>query len=260
MTVQSLLESGLAGEAIPSLVRTAMREHEPDGTFEQYFNAVDAACDAVKPIFDTTNYFNTYRKLAENDNWFAVSLIKAAEREGEGATRLWSLSACSSDEREAQLIKRHAIDESGHSVAYLSLLDMVFPEAVDSDFRVQLKGLSPYYKMSDTPVEGANPEYAHNPTIDDYIQMNIAEIRTTIHHLLQREALWKYCPEESVSRVEGVLNKLLRDELAHVSYTGALIEEKVRELGAEKINRYYERRLRDFHEITHEEVKNLEFD
>lgn len=260
MTVQSLLESGLDGEAISTLVRTAMREHEPNGTFENYFEAVDAAGAAVKPLFDTTTYFETYRKLAENDNWFAVSLIKAAEREGEGATRLWSLSACSSDEREAQLIKRHAIDESGHSVAYLSLLDLVFPDAVDSEFRGELKALSPYYKMADTPVEGANPEYAHDPTIDDYIQMNIAEIRTTIHHLLQREALWKYCPPENVSRVEGILNKLLRDELAHVSYTGALIEEKVSELGLAKIKSYYERRLRDFHEITQEEVKNFEFD
>ena len=260
MAARDLIGSGLAGESIPALVRTAMAEHHPNGTFDNYYAAVDAASATVKPVFDTTDYFDFYRNLAENGSWFALSLLKAAEREGEGATRLWSLSACSDDEREAELIKRHAIDESGHSVAYLSLLDHVFPDAVDSDFRTELKALSPYYKMSDTPEKGANPDYAHNPTVDDYIQMNIAEIRTTIHHLLQREAIDKYCPEESRSRVEHILDKLLRDELAHVAYTGVLIEEKVQELGAEKVNRMYERRLRDFHDITQEEVQRREFD
>lgn len=260
MSLQNLLSTGLEGDRINDLVKTAMNELQSDRDFDNYIGIVEESAEQVRPIFDSTSYFDEYRHIAENPDWFATSLLKAAEREGEGATRLWALSACSQDEREAELIKRHAIDESGHSVAYLSIFDYIFPDAVDPDFRKQLKALSPYYKMSDTPHEGANKDYAHNPTIDDYIQMNIAEIRTTIHHLLQREAIAIYCPEESRSRVNSLLDKLLRDELNHVAYTGELIEEYIGRLGRDKVARLYQRRLADFHDVTQEEVASAEFD
>ena len=41
-----------------------------------------------------------------------------------------------SPDDDQQLLKRHAVDESRHSLAYLALFDLTFPGAVSSQFRV----------------------------------------------------------------------------------------------------------------------------
>jgi hypothetical protein len=77
-----------------------------------------------------------------------ISLMTNAQREGDGATRLWTLSACASDMQEKALLKRHAVDESNHAMWYLALLDLVFPGSVEETFHAELRTLSPAYSMS----------------------------------------------------------------------------------------------------------------
>ena len=75
------------------------------------------------------------------------------------------------------------------------------------------------------PVPGS--PYAKEPSLDDFIQMNIAEIWTTIHHLMQRRALVAHCASDSMSRITTIQEALLRDEVRHVAYTAVLIERRM---------------------------------
>jgi hypothetical protein len=212
------------------------------------------------PPYGEESYERIFRAAAAEGQWLAISLIANAEREGDGATRLWSLAACSPEGEEQLLLKRHAVDESSHSLAYLALLDLAFPGAVAPEFRRQLDQLSPGYAMARPLAAREGSPYARVPSIDDYIQMNIAEIRTTLHHLMQREAIAIHCPRENLPRVLKILNSLLRDELSHVAYTAVLIDEKARAAEPEAVQALFTRRVRDFNDITRRELGQRKFD
>jgi hypothetical protein len=131
---------------------------------------------------------------------------------------------------------------------------------VEAEFRVQLNDLSPHWNMAQDvfPVEGS--PYARKPTVDDYIQMNISEMRTTIHHTLQREALSAHCPPENQARITAILDSLLRDEVNHVRYTAELIDQKAQSMEPEKFQALFSKRMRDFSEITREELGQRKFE
>lgn len=260
MDIDALLNAEKSSDRVAQIARVALNQGNPPAEYPKYFAALDQALENEPPPFDTEAYVNTFREASKDGRWMAISLMTNAEREGDGATRLWSLAACSPNEEEKQLLKRHAVDESGHSLAYLALLDIAFPGSVTSTFREELKQLSPHYTMDQepSPVEGS--PYARVPSIDDYVQMNIAEIRTTIHHIMQRAALANYCPEENVPRMNKILDALLRDELSHVAYTARLIEQKGVGTDPNRLPDLYSKRLRDFNTITHKELREKIFD
>lgn len=260
MSVQALIDSEPSVDQIIDIARVALNERNPRGSFPNYMNALTSALRTSPPPFGDPEYRQVFREAASDAEWLARSLIVNSEREGDGATRLWSMSACAPNQREKELLKRHAIDESGHSLGYLRLLDLTFPDAVSDEFREELDQLSPHYnvKQEPKPVEGS--PYARVPSIDDYIQMNIAEIRTTIHHIMQREALANYCPPENVKRMRAILDMLMRDELAHVAYTAELIEEKAAEKDVDALIVNFDKRMHDFGEITRAELKDEIFD
>ena len=95
---------------------------------------------------------------------------------------------------------------------------------MDPQFRIELNQLSPGFSIHKElyPIPGS--PYAKEPTIDDFLQMNIAEIRTTIHHMMQRSALALHTPAENMKPISKLLDSLLHDELAHVAYSARLIE------------------------------------
>lgn len=228
--------------------------------YPTYIESVESALDTSPPPYCNSNYYKFFFDAAEDPHWLACSLITNAEREGDGATRLWSLSATSDDEEQKILLKKHAIDESSHSLGYLRLLDFVFPGAVTPEFRNELKQLSPRYSNAQQPEAINGSVYSRVPTIDDYIQMNIAEVRTTIHHIMQREALLSYCPPENRDRMIKTLEALMQDELSHVAYTGALIEKLSNDYGIAKTKELYRKRIEDFNGVTLSELENKIFD
>src|SRR5262245_1889258 len=141
----------------------------------------------------------------------AISLIQNAQGEGEGSQHLWDLAASTPDVRVAVQVKQHAIDESRHAKAYVAMLTLTFPEVVDSDFRAQLASLSPgYTQRSPLKAQEGSP-YASAITLDDLIQMNIAEIRTLVHHSLQRPMLLGYCAPERRNRLALLHDRLRLD-------------------------------------------------
>jgi hypothetical protein len=219
-----------------------------------YRRALIRACRRSPPPFGTRAYGDIYRDAASDPHWLASSLMANAAREGEGAEQLWDLAACTADAVLAGQIAAHAIDESGHARAYIALLDLVFPGAVGDDFHAQLVTLSPGYTRESRPAPHDGSPFARPATVDDLIQMNIAEIRTRVHHLLQRPMLLLHDAPDRRDRLVRILDTLLIDETRHIAYTAALIETFARSGRAEQVSRLMEERLADFNAITRDEV------
>ena len=89
--------------------------------------------------------------------------------------------------------------------------------------------------------------------------MNIAEIRTSIHHLMQRVALENFCPSENKSLINTILDALLKDELNHVAYTAKLIEQKSAKT-PNNLQELFTQRMRNFNDITKDELSKRVFD
>jgi len=245
---------------VGEVARVALAQRDPPAICPAYLDALDQAIQAEPPLFATQAYERTYREASANGQWLAISLMTAAEREGDGAKRLWSLASYAEDPEERELLKRHAVDESRHALVYLALLDATFPEAVDPPFRAEMDQLSPHFTLKHPlhPVEGS--PYARPPTLDDFVQMNIAEIRTTFHHLMQRPALAMHCPPDRAERATRMLDSVLRDELEHIAYSGVLIETRAAREGRSGLRQHIRKRLADFNRLTSTEVGQLMFD
>jgi hypothetical protein len=225
-----------------------------------YTEALVAACDLSPPPYGAKSYGEIFRDAASDPSWLAASLIENAWREGDGSGRLWSLAACTAEGSMSAQVKQHAIDESRHSRWYIAMLDIVFPNAVDPSMRPDLEKLSPGYTIQSplAPVPGS--PFAHAVTLDDLIQMNIAEIRTCVHHLLQRPMLLAYCEPSQRGRLMPLLDSLLYDEKKHVAYTALLIDEHGRNGEADAVRALTAERLHDFNQVTYDELDRRVFE
>jgi hypothetical protein len=220
-----------------------------------YQAALARACNAFPPPFGTKQYRALYQRCARDPQWLALTLANAARGEGEGAEHLWDLAACTQDLSIANQVKQHAIDEARHSRAYVTLLELIFPNAVDARLRPHFLKLSPGY-TKDTPLK-AEPgsAYAHPISLDELVQMNIAEIRTRANHLLQGPILLAYCtggPQRG--RVQRIVDSLLFDETKHVAYTARLIEQGALKHGQTYVADLMRERVREFNQITDDEL------
>jgi hypothetical protein len=260
MDVDALLSTEISSGRVALAARVALAQCSPDAECPIYLDALDQALEDEPPPFDTSRYAEIYEEAAAAPRWMAISVIQNAEREGDGSRRLWSLAACSDDAHVQQQLKRHSVDESRHSLLYLALLDLTFPGAARPAFREELNKLSPRFSLKQelAPVPGS--PYAKNATIDDFLQMNIAELRTTIHHIMHRPALSRHCPPDHQKKITSIQDSLLGDELKHVSYTALLIENIARELPKERVTALFRKRFRDFNRITLSDLGEGVFD
>jgi hypothetical protein len=216
-----------------------------------YESALRAACTAHPPPFGQAWYGDRYRAVASDPVWLAASLVANAEKEGEGARKLWTLSGRTPDSQVAEAIRRHAIDESRHAMMYVAMCELVFPDALAGEIEQHARSLSPRYSSDDPPsLAKAPPELI----LDDLIQMNIGEIRTRIHQLLLRPMIVAHCPVERQQRLSRVLDALLDDETRHVQYTARLIEKAAEGGHAGSIQATLAVRLNDFNAITLDET------
>jgi len=240
--------------SVAGMTIEALREH---GVPELpiYDSALAAACTAFPPPFGRKEYGDLYRNSASGPDWVALSLLTAAQSEGEGAKHLWDMAARTLDAEIARQMQQHAIDESHHSRAYVTLLGLIFPEGADEELRTRLGSLSPGYTRNTPLAPTAGSPYAYPATVDELIQMNIAEIRKRIYHLLQRPVLLDhYCKGDQRPRVRHILDRLLADETRHIAYTARLIERAAQASGSEQVMDLMRERVKDFNEITEQEV------
>ena len=238
---------------VAELTVKALRAHGGAG-WPHYRDALITACRKAPPPFGTRDYGEIYRDAARDPRWMVHSLVQNAEGEGEGARHLWDLAACTPDARVSAQVKTHAIDESRHSRAYVAMLDLAFPGVIDDESRARLVALSPGYTRRSPLEPHEDSPYASPITLDDLVQMNIAEIRTLVHHLLQRPVLLADCTPEQGRRLAHVLDSLRRDEIGHIAYTAALIEESARRGKAGVVKRLMQERMSDFNAITNQDL------
>jgi hypothetical protein len=260
LNLQTTLRAERAVDPVAGVARAALSRRSLRADCPTYLAALDHALALDPPPFGSEKYADLYREASTDGKWLAISLMTNAEREGDGAKRLWSLAACATNAEERDLLQHHAVDESGHALAYLALLDLVFPGAVSPEFRSELGTLSPRFSLKQAPVAIEGSPYARTPSIDDYMQMNIAEIRTAIHHTMQRPALEQHCPSDSLPRVTRILDSILGDELNHVGYTAELIERKAPDIDPSAFQSLFCKRLGDFNRITRDELGRMVFD
>ena len=219
-----------------------------------YREALSTACRKAPPPFGTKAYGRIYRDVAKDPGWMAMSLIENAQGEAEGSGHLWDLAACTEDVRVAARVKAHAIDESRHAKAYVAMLNLTFPGVVDNELNAQLTKLSPGYTQQSPLVPHEGSAYASAITLDDLIQMNIAEIRTLVHHLLQRPMLLEHCAPGQRRRLARLHDKVRLDEVRHIAYTAALIDEFARRGKPDAVKRLMQERMSDFNAITNEDL------
>jgi hypothetical protein len=258
MEPQALLCVRVAADPAADVARVAVSMKAATDC-SSYVAALEAAFQHEPPPYSAPGYAQLYSEVARSAQWLVISLMSNAEREGDGSRRLWSLAACAENEEERRLLKRHSVDESRHSLAYLALLDLTFPGSVSAQFRAELNSLSPHYSMSQELVAVEGSPYARTPSIDDFVQMNIAEIRTALHHRMQRRAIDAHCPPENRARARKILDVIYGDELSHVAYSAELIEKKAEEIGQRSLREMFCRRVCDFNRITRQELGDAAF-
>lgn len=235
--------------AVARATLRALAEHGVPA-LPSYRRALLAACEEHPPAFGRKAYADLYRRSARDPEWVALSLATNAQGEGAGAEHLWDLAACTPDAHVAEQIRQHAIDEARHSRGYVTLLGLIFPKSVDAELLARLKNLSPGYTRNSRLRAKKGSAYARPATVDELIQMNIAEMRTRVQHVFQRPVLLACCKPARRERVRRILDSLLADETRHIGYTARLIERIARTSGSEAVMSLMHERVRDFNEIT----------
>jgi hypothetical protein len=177
-----------------------------------------------------------------------------AEREGDGHSGFGRLPLVQSMRKSNSFSNAARWTKSRHAQIYLALLDLCFPNAVTPSFRLELNQLSPAYSMEEPLFAVHKSPYARSASLDDFLQMNIAEIRTTIHHIMRRRALTAHCPTDNLLGMTTTLDSLLHDDLRHVGYTAVLIERRAENSKPDQLPALFFKRLRDFNRITNEEL------
>ncbi|WP_081431174.1 hypothetical protein [Moorena bouillonii] len=124
---------------------------EDNINLERYADSLSTACKMNPPPFGMSWYGEKYRQVSCDPNWLANSLIANAAKEGEGSSKLWDLTSRTEIPEVADQIRHHAIDEARHARLYIAMLDIAFPDAIDSNLRSILYKLSPGYTVKDVP-------------------------------------------------------------------------------------------------------------
>lgn len=221
--------------------------------YEQYADALVTSCERHPPPFGEAWYGERYRELSADPGWFAHSLVANAQKEGDGARKLWELAGRTPDPHIAEAVRLHAIDESRHAMLYLAMLELVFEDSVPEDAREALDSISPRYRSTDCPTPTPPSDFA--VVLDEIIQMNIGEIRTRIHQLLLQPVIKVYCAPTKQTRLKATLDSLLDDETRHIDYTASIIDRAMtQQYRVDWIRSVFASRVAEFNEITLAEV------
>lgn len=218
-----------------------------------YADALRAACRAAPPPFGEVWYAKRFRQLALDPQWIAESLVRNADVEGEGARKIWLLAARTPDRDVAELVRRHAIDESGHALAYVALTRALCPDAMSSREWRALGALSPRYRPGDRPPRRRPARM--DQVLDELVQMNLGEIRTRVNQMLMIPVLAACTPADRRPRVMRTMRALLGDETRHIAYTARVLERACTEGAGAFVRATMATRLAEFNALTRRQVR-----
>jgi hypothetical protein len=218
-----------------------------------YLKALRAALWDEPQSFGTDVYADHYRAAASDGQWLAVSLISKAEDAGNRSRSAWSLAATSVDPVEHRVLKRYAVNTSRHVHLNLKLLDLVFPDMIPADFRADLETICPQYTIGECPKDTARTDNPRPPTIDDFLQMNIAGLRLAVRAEMERQSVIAQCSTESKHTASSALESLFLEAYLHNANTAMLIARRARLVGRIDLRSVFCAALRQFNINTCEE-------
>jgi len=251
MDVYAHLSAQKSLERPETTARIALSRRKPPADCPRYLAALKRALWEEYPPFATELYEEMYGTASSNGQWLAMSLISQAQREGEKAKRLWALAANTVDSpAEQEFLKQQACAESKHALAYLKLLDSVFPESVDPAFRKELNQFSPGYTMKQ---ELSSPNGGDRLSLSDYLDLNLDEIRTVVQQIFQLRAIPKFCTADETAQAAKTLNKLLADQLNNIACTAEIIEQKTTGQTAAELQTFFCKGVSNFNRARSEE-------
>jgi hypothetical protein len=218
-----------------------------------YALALRAACRGSPPPFGRRWYARRFHAHAGNPEWLAVSLLRNAEVEGDGARKIWSLASRTPDPEVAALVRDHAVDESRHALMYLALLRAVFPTALAPGGWAEVRKVSPRFTAQDRPPR--RRAASREQVLDEIVQMNLGEIRTRVNQHLMAPVLAAVCPAPSRPRIARIMRALLDDETRHIAYTARVLDAACARGDGAFVRRTMARRLAEFNALTLRQVR-----
>lgn len=242
---------------IPSLVSDSLQRIGCKN-LQTYLNFLTQACKVHPPEYGMAWYGESYRKLACDSTWFASSLVVNAEKEGYGSQRIWQFANRIADTEIAQLVRSHSMDESRHSKMFIVLLNNIFPNLLDKSLYSELTNLSPgYTKRSQPEILPILPEnqLSELRVIDELIQVNFVEIRSLVLQLLLRPVVLAHSQTHNKTKIVGILDSLLIDEVRHIEYSAACIEKAATKGHLDFVHETMICRQSDLNELTLQEVE-----
>jgi hypothetical protein len=213
----------------------------------------------LDPPFIQAWYGDRYRDFAIAPEWLARSLVANAEKEADGARKLYEIARSSTRFSFSAEILSHAEDEARHARMYISMLGLIFPDALDAESRSAILRSFPVHADEAAKVGGPKPR-ALEILMDEIVQMNIGEIRTRLHQMLLQPIALAICPAPNSITLKNVLRRIYDDEGRHILYTACILERLANDGWSEKIHSLYRHRLDDFSRITLAEVGVGQFD
>ncbi len=226
--------------------------------FENYITFLQEACEINPPPHGMAWYGKLYRQLARKSEWFANSLIINADKEGYGSRQIWKFSQLIENQKYADLVRTHSMDESRHSKMFITMLDILFPSEMEAEFRATLKAFSPgYTKQNHPPIEPSSPDKLMNEQtiIDELIQVNFVEIRALVLQLLLRPVLLAYAKPENRHKLLRMSEILVHDELKHIEYSAYCIEDYIQRGNRNWIREMMIERQASVNQVCLEEVE-----
>lgn len=225
------------------------------------------AMQAHPVVFARDGFARRYRDLAADPDWFADSLVANACLEGYGARQILAFADRLTDDAQAQLVRKHALDESRHATVFIRMLEAVFPGLLasqESSIREQVRNMQPML-TEDTArsarqarAEGIGCAEPLGPldAVSDLIQVHITEIRALVLQDLVREALILHAPAGQLPMLLRMSDHLIADEARHIAYCADIIESAARESAdtAVRLHDAMATHLNTFNQLTLEEL------
>lgn len=193
-----------------------------------YARALREACARATPAFGTKLFGDEYRRLACNPSWFASLIASNADLEGYSAKQLWSYANAIAEGPLCEGLRKHALDEARHSKMFSSLLFLAFPNVESPELRSRLSLLTPDLKIQQ-PLPNIHQERPTSEILNSLVLMNLHEIKALVLEYLLQPTLIAYAALSNRKAIRRLMERLIRDEVEHIRYTAAFMEEKARQ-------------------------------
>jgi hypothetical protein len=217
-----------------------------DAVPNRWLDTLDSLFTDAPPAFTRRWYGELYRNRALDLTWLARSMAANSRKEAAGSRTLNRMARTMSGTDVGELLAAHARDEARHASLYLRMQRALFDEDGGDALQVPYAG-SPYRAVFRSAVADADLG-----VIDELVQINLGELRTFVNQLLMRPVVEIVADGlEQNSAVMTTIDELLADELAHIVYSGRLLEAA---LARPETVPLVSRRLRDFEQYTLDEL------